>query len=71
MGHAPDWILKGGTTNRVNDKMVGLEHPRKKLDVFPAEAVEPPPAASGMAAFYWIQIAELYETRHRMPRRSA
>lgn len=55
-------ILKGGAADRINDKMVGLERRKKELEAFLAEAVEPPPLLHpNMAAFYRIQIEELYE----------
>jgi site-specific DNA recombinase len=54
-------ILKGGAADRINEKMVDLEHRKKDLEVYLAEAVEPPPLLHPeMANYYRVQVGELY-----------
>jgi site-specific DNA recombinase len=56
-----DLILKGGAADRLNEKMVALEHRQKQLKAMLQEAEEPPPLLHpNMAHHYRAQVDELY-----------
>ncbi|MCY1456371.1 hypothetical protein D9M71_735890 [compost metagenome] len=55
-------ILKGGAADAINSKMVLLEHRKKELALFLAEAEEPPPLLHpSMALQYRKRVQQLYE----------
>ena len=55
-------ILKGGAADAINSKMVLLEHRKKELALFLAEAEEPPPLLHpSMALQYRRRVQQLYE----------
>jgi site-specific DNA recombinase len=56
-------ILKGGAADALNAKMVSLEKRKKELELFLAEADEPPPLLHpSMALQYRKRIQQLYES---------
>ena len=55
-------ILKGGAADAINSKMVLLEHRKKELALFLAEAEEPPPLLHPLMALqYRKRVQQLYE----------
>lgn len=55
-------ILKGGAADALNAKMVAIEKRKKELEVFLAEAEEPPPLLHpSMALQYRKRVQQLYE----------